>query len=115
MELAAGGVEGALLVFPAIVEQRSTEFMDHVGDKLFRGALSQPRLFVHVADDLSAEQPHIVNMVLDSFFRQAGLSEVKEERYEVFDESPAWRKILFLTHPTLRPLRKIPAIAAVGQ
>jgi hypothetical protein len=25
------------------------------------------------------------------------------------------RKILFLAHPTLRPLRKIAAIAAVGQ
>ena len=115
VELAAGGVEGALLVFPAVVDQRPAVLMDHVADKLFRGALSQTRLFVHVADDLSAEKPHIVDVVLDGPFRQAGLGEVKEEGHEVFHELSADRKILFLAHPTLRPLRKIAAIAAVGQ
>jgi len=115
VELAAGGVEGALLVFPAVVDQRSAILRDHVANKLFRGFLSQTRLFVHVADDLSAEKPHIVDVVLDGPFRQSGLGEVKEEGYEVFHEMPAYRKILFLTHPTLRPLRKITAIAAVGQ
>src|SRR5271156_3617818 len=79
VELAAGGVEGALLVFRAVVDQRATIFMDNVADKLFRGYFSQARLFVHVADDLPAEQPHVVDMVLDGFFRQAGLGEVNEE------------------------------------
>jgi hypothetical protein len=89
--------------------------MDHVADKLFRRALSQTRLFVDVADDLSAEKPHIVDVVLDGPFRHAGFCEVKEERHEVFYKLAADRKILFLTHPTLRPLRKIAAITAVGQ
>jgi hypothetical protein len=115
VKLAAGGVEGALLVFPAVVDQRAAVLMDYVADKLFRGALSQPRLFVHVADDLSAEKPHIVDVVLDGSFRQTGLGEVKEEGHEVFHKLSADRKILFLAHPTLRPLRKIAAIAAVGQ
>ena len=115
MELAAGGVEGALLVFPAVVDQRAAVLVDHIADKLLRGELSQTRLFVHVANDLSAEQPHIVDVVLDGSFRQAGLGEVKEEGHEVYDESSPWREIFSLAHPTLRPLRKIAAIAAVGQ
>jgi len=40
VKLAAGRVKGALLVFPAVVDQRSTVLMDHVADKLPRGALS---------------------------------------------------------------------------
>jgi hypothetical protein len=114
VELAAGGVEGALLVFRAVVDQRPAVLIDHVANKLFRGALSQTRLFVHVADDLSAEKPHIVDVVLDGPFRQTGPGEVEEEGHEVFHELSAYRKILFLAHPTLRPLRKIAAIAAVG-
>jgi hypothetical protein len=40
VKLAAGGVEGALFVFPAVVDQRPAVLMDHVADKLFGGALS---------------------------------------------------------------------------
>ena len=40
VKLAAGGVEGALLVFPAVVDQRAAILMDHVADELFRGVLS---------------------------------------------------------------------------
>src|ERR1035441_1524299 len=42
----------------------------------------QVRLFVHVANDLSAEQPHTVHVVLDGSFRLAGLGEEKEEGHE---------------------------------
>src|SRR5258708_15999364 len=54
-------------------------------------------------------------MVLDGPFRQTGLGEVKEEGHEIFHELSADRKILFLAHPTLRPLRKVAAIATVWQ
>ena len=40
VKLAAGGIERTLLVFPAVVDQRAAVLMDHVADKLFRGALS---------------------------------------------------------------------------
>src|SRR5450759_1508299 len=96
------------------MDQRPAVLMDHVADKLFRRALSETRLFVHVADDLSAGKPHIVDVVLDGPFRQAGFCEVKEERHEVFHKLSADRTILLLTPPTLRPLRKIAAITAVG-
>jgi len=38
-ELAAGGVEGALLVFPPIMDQRAAVFMDHIAGKLLCGDL----------------------------------------------------------------------------
>ena len=110
VELPACGVEGALLVFPSVMDQRSTILVDHIPDKLFRSDLSQRRLFVHVTDDLSAEQPHIVDVILDGSFLQVGPGEVKEEGREAFDEFSAGRKILFLAHPTLRPLLKIAAV-----
>jgi hypothetical protein len=94
-----------LYVFPTVLDERPTVLLDHVADKLFGGSLSQPRLFVHVADDLSAEKPHIVDVVLDGSFRQTGLGEAKEEGQEVLHELAADRKIPFLAHPTFRPLR----------
>ena len=115
MEPPAGGVERALFVFPAVVDQRAAVLVDHIADELFRGYLSQRRVLVHITDDLSTEQPDIVDMVLDGSFRQTGLGEVNEEGQEAFDESPPYGKIFFLTHPTLWPLLKIPAIAAVWQ
>jgi hypothetical protein len=69
VKFAAGGVEGVLLVFPAVVDERATVLVDHIADKLLGGNLPQTRVFVHVANDLSTEQPHIVDVVLDSSFR----------------------------------------------
>ena len=48
-------------------------------------------------------------------FDRPDVGEVKEEGHEAFDESSPYRKILLFAHPTLRPFRKIAAIAAVGQ
>ena len=67
MELPAGSVEGSLLVFPAVVDQRSAVVVDHFADELFGGELSQGRIFVQVADDLSAENPKVVDVSLDGF------------------------------------------------
>jgi hypothetical protein len=35
VDLAADGVEGALLIFAAVVDQQSAVLMDHIADKLF--------------------------------------------------------------------------------
>jgi len=71
VELAAGRVEGALLVFPSVVNERTAVLMDYVADKSFRGKPSQRGFFVDVADDLSAEKPQIVDMALDGLLRQS--------------------------------------------
>ena len=48
VELAAGGVEGALLVFPAVVNEGASVLVDHITDELLGGDLSQARLLVHI-------------------------------------------------------------------
>jgi hypothetical protein len=40
VELPARGVEGTLLVFPAVVNERAAVLVDHVAKELFRGDLS---------------------------------------------------------------------------
>ena len=52
VEFAASGVEGSLLVFPAVVYQWAAVLVDHIADQLFRSDFSQRRVFVQVADDL---------------------------------------------------------------
>ena len=68
VKLAAGGVEGALLVFPAVVDEWSAVVVNHIADELFRGDPSQGRVFVQVAYDLSAENPEVVDVSLDGSF-----------------------------------------------
>jgi hypothetical protein len=45
VEFAASGVEGALLVFPAVVDQRAAVLVDYMPDELFRGNLPQRGVF----------------------------------------------------------------------
>jgi hypothetical protein len=44
------------------VDQRAAVLVDHLAEKLFRGDLSQRRVFIQVADDFSAQQPEVVYM-----------------------------------------------------
>ena len=44
---------------------------DPIANKLVGWHLSERRIFVHVADDLAAEKPEVVDVPLDSLFRQA--------------------------------------------
>ena len=60
MEFAAGGVEGALVFFRAVVNERATVVVDRVAEKLLSSLLSERGVVVEVADDLSAQQPEIV-------------------------------------------------------
>ena len=70
VELPASGVEGSLFVFPAIVDQCSAVRVDHHGDQTFRSDLPQRRIFIQVSDDLSSENPEVVDVSLDGLFRQ---------------------------------------------
>ena len=65
MELPASGVEGEWLVFLAVVDQRSAVGADDIADKMFRGDLAQRRVVIEVADDLSAENPQVVDVLLN--------------------------------------------------
>ena len=61
MKLAAGGVKGALLVFPAVVDQWPTVLMDHVADKLFRADLFLRRGSTFTSRMISPPRSHILS------------------------------------------------------
>ena len=71
MELAAGRVEGALLIFGrAAGDERSALVIEgcahHPVDRLF----SKPRALMQVQDELAAEEPQVVTMLTQGFARQ---------------------------------------------
>jgi hypothetical protein len=76
VKLPAGVVERTLPIFPS---SQPLWIVDHITDKLFRRNVSQRRVFIQIADNLAAKQSHIVDMVLDGLFRQAGRGEVHQE------------------------------------
>jgi len=62
MEFAAGRIEGSLLLFRAVVNQRAAVLVDDLAQKPFCLDLSQGRVFMQVTDDLSAQQPEVVHV-----------------------------------------------------
>jgi hypothetical protein len=63
VEFSAGGVEGALLLLRAVVNERATVLVDRAAEKALRIFLSERRVVVEVANDLSAQHPKIVHVV----------------------------------------------------
>lgn len=55
-ELAAGGVERALLIVGSVRWQRSSEF-DHPQERCFHGLLPDGRIVVQLGDELPAQPP----------------------------------------------------------
>ena len=68
-EFPASGIEGSLLIFAAIIEERAAVF-DHFQKVLFDRSLSQGQVVVQVADELPAQCPHVIDMFLDRLRRQ---------------------------------------------
>ena len=62
MEFAAGGIEGALLLFRAVVDQWAAVGMKHIAKKSLHGDLSQRRGVVQIADDFSTQRPEVVHV-----------------------------------------------------
>jgi len=56
------------------------------------------------------QNPQIVGVFWDGSFGQAGCGEMNKKGREAFDEPSAWRKILFLAHPTVRPILEVAAV-----
>ena len=63
MEFAAGRIEGALLLFRAVVDQWAAVGMKRIAKKSFRSDLSQSRGVVQVADDFSTQHPEVVHVL----------------------------------------------------
>ena len=70
MELAAGQVEGALLIFArAAGDERSALVIEGCAHDLVDRLLSKPRALMQVQDELAAEEPQVVTMLTQGFAR----------------------------------------------
>jgi len=76
VELAARGIEGSLLIFAAVIEQRFA-VLDHLAKNQLHGLLSQRRIAVKIADELPTQCPHVIDMSLDRLRRQVMLPGVR--------------------------------------
>src|SRR5260370_23466722 len=65
VEFAAGRVEGALRLLVAVVNQRAAVSVDGIAQQTVGRDLSQRRVVVQVADDLSTQQPQVVHVLSD--------------------------------------------------
>jgi hypothetical protein len=83
VKLTAGGIKGPLLLLWAdAVDQRAAIIVNYIEENLFDIFLSQRRGFVRIPDDLSAERPKIIDVLLDGLRRQI------HTRHQVFEERP---------------------------
>src|SRR5882672_12131450 len=62
VEFATGGVEGALGVLRAVVDQGATIGMDNSAEETLGRDRSQSRVVVQVADDLAAQYPQVADV-----------------------------------------------------
>src|SRR5665213_2211739 len=97
-ELVTGGVEGRLLIFAAVIEQRSAVF-DHLRKDSVHGFLSQGRIVMEIADELPAQRPHIIDVSLNRFRREFRCGERFKERSEQRQQLFTGRQIFFQPHP----------------
>src|SRR5882757_8362730 len=101
-EFPASGIEGSLLIFAAIIEERAAVF-DHFEKVLFDRSLSQGLVVVQVADELPAQCPHIVDVHLDRLRRQIRRRQIFQERTEQGEQLLAGWQIFFQSHPRVGP------------
>ncbi len=72
MEFAAGRIEGALLLFRAVVDQWAAVGMNRLAKKSLRSDLSQRWRVVQVADNFSTQYPEIVYVPANGLRRKTG-------------------------------------------
>ena len=109
MEFAAGGVARALLLLRAVVKERATFLVDGMAQESVSGPLSERRVVVEMADDLSAQRPEIVHVPANGLRGKTRCCQVLDEGAETHHQSFTRRKIFFQPHPGARPMAQIAA------
>ena len=71
MEFAAGRVEGALVLFRAVVDQWAAVVTDRIAEKSLGSDLSPRGVVVQVADDFSTQQPEVVHVPANGLWGKA--------------------------------------------
>ena len=85
-------------MFAAVIQQRSAIF-DHLRKDPVHGFLSQGRIVMKIADELSAQRPHIIDVSLNRFRGKVRCGERFKERPEQRHQLLARRQIFLQPHP----------------
>jgi len=91
MEFAAGGVEGALFFFRAIVNEWAAVLVDRAKEKPVSRFLPLRRIVVKIADDLSAQHPKIVYVPANGLGGEIRCCQMLNEGPETNHQSFTWR------------------------
>ena len=110
MEFAAGGIEGVLLLFRAVVDEWAAVGMNRLAKKSLRSNLSQRRGVVQVADNFSTQYPEIVYVPTHGLRRKTGCGQMLDEWPEANNQFFTWRQVFFQSHPRARPVIQIAAV-----
>ena len=110
MELAAGGLEGVLLLLrDCWPDERSAVVVDELEHDLLDGFAPQGGVFVTASDDLSAEHPEMVSVAVEGFSCQGLREQMQQKGPEERDHALAQGKIGVVVAPALRPVAEIRA------
>src|SRR5664280_1111597 len=110
VEFAAGRIEGALLLFRAVVDQWSAVGPNHITKKLLGSGLPPSRVVVQVADDFSTQQPEIVHVPANGLRGKTRGGEMLDEGPEANHQFFSWWQVFFQPHPQARPVVQIAAV-----
>src|SRR5215472_9837154 len=110
VEFAAGRIEGALLLFRAVVDQWAAVGPNHIPQKFLGSDLSPSRGVVQLADDFSTQQPEIVHVPANSFRGKTRGGQMLDEGPEANHQCFSWGQVFFQPHPGVWPVVQIAAV-----
>src|SRR5271157_5538709 len=111
VKFAAGRIQGALLLFRAVVDQWAAVGSNHITKKLLGSDLPQSRVVVQVADDFSTQQPEIVHVPANGFRGETRCGQMLNEGPEANHQGFSWWQVFFQTHPRVWPVIQIAAVS----
>src|SRR5665213_2347832 len=105
IELAAGGVEGVLLLFrDSRPDKRAAFAVDESQQDRRRGLMPQVGLVVTASDDFATEHPQVIAMATQRRGGQVLSQQLQQEGFEAFEDSLAQRDIECFPTPALWPV-----------
>src|SRR5664279_5467067 len=110
VEFAAGGIEGALLLFRAVVYQWAAVGPNHITNKFLGRDLSESRGVVQIANDFSTQQPEIVHVPANGRRGKIRVGQMLDEGPEANHQCFSWGQVFFKPHPGTRPVFQIAAV-----
>ena len=84
--------------------------MDHFADEFLDREFHELAVFVSLSNDFTPEQPDVVAVCAQCLGSKLLFQEMKQERFEAFDNAFAWRNVGNIEAPAFRPVRQVGTI-----